>query len=126
VARLYFDQDVPAGVAHLLRHRGHDIVRPRDLGLRYAKDPEHLLHAALDERMLVTRDNGFLDLHLAWRLWSAQWEVRPAPEHAGIVVIDAQWSVSDAAQELEALLGLGRPQRNELWHYDRQHGWLNY
>jgi hypothetical protein len=72
--------------------------------MQYAEDAEHLLHAAQNGRILVTRDRDFLGLHTAWLLWPIAWQMSPSPQHAGIMLIPGTWSVPLAAQELHARL----------------------
>lgn len=51
-----------------------------------AADPEHLLRAARERRLLLTKDHDFVDLHIGWFLWAAAWGLPPQP-HAGILII---------------------------------------
>jgi hypothetical protein len=90
------------------------------------EDPEHLLRAAHDARILLTKDKDFVDLHIAWFLWAADWGVTPR-SHAGILIIDDHWSSARAAQEIEAFLRYGWPLPNTCWQWEgRQGSWVRY
>ena len=71
MATFHADQNVPRALAEELRQRGHTVFRAVELGLFAADDPAHLLRAARDGRILLTKDNDFVDLHIAWFLWAA-------------------------------------------------------
>ena len=127
MADLHVDQSVPGGTGRLLAQGGHAVVTARGLGMWQAEDPEHLLHAALHHRILITRDNDFLTLHIAWLLWSQAWQVQPLPEHAGIVIIPSQWPVHVAAREIDALRRHGVPFSNILYRYEAPPGgWVRH
>jgi predicted nuclease of predicted toxin-antitoxin system len=89
VARFHIDQNAPGrALAALLYPAGHDVKTAGDLHMTRALDAEHLLAAARAQRILVSRDHDYLDLHTAWHRWAAAWGVHPLPEHAGILIID--------------------------------------
>ena len=92
--------------------------------MQLAGDADHLLHAAQDDAILVTRDRGFLGLNTAWRLWADAWQVWPRPQHAGILLIPGDWPVPRAAGEIHAFVQLGWPLPNRLYEHDRVQGWL--
>jgi hypothetical protein len=126
VAAFHLDQNVPPSCAPLLRQSGHTVVTAWALGMQHAEDPEHLLHAAQNSRILVTRDRDFVGLHIAWLLWPVAWQMSPPPEHAGIVLVPGSWSVPRAAQELHAFVVVGRALANTLYEYDSIQGWLRH
>jgi hypothetical protein len=102
----------------LLRQFGHAVITSRDIGMRYSDDAEHLLYAADHSRILVTRDNDFLGLHVAWHLWPRAWGVLPPPQHAGILIIPSQWRGIQAAREIETFLLRGPLPTNVLYRYE--------
>jgi len=72
--RFYLDNDVSVKVANLLNAKGHDVVSARSLDLRSATDAEHLLNAALSNRILVSHNfDDYELLHDAWQRWSTAW-----------------------------------------------------
>lgn len=124
---LHLDQSVPSGAVLILRQHGHAAVTARDLGMRHADDALHLLEAALQRRILVTRDNDFLSLHIAWHDWPRAWGVQPLPEHAGILIVSSQWRAVRAAQEIESVLQQGWPLTNVLYRYETPPGdWVQH
>jgi predicted nuclease of predicted toxin-antitoxin system len=86
VATFHCDHNIPRALAEGLRQRGHTAQRAQDLGMAMAADPEHLLRAARERRLLLTKDHDFVDLHIGWFLWAAAWGLPPQP-HAGILII---------------------------------------
>lgn len=86
MARFYLDQNVSVVTTRSLQVRGHDVLTARDEQSQRAKDDQHLLIAAEQDRILVSHDVAdFVLLHGAWLRWSAAWNV--APRHAGILII---------------------------------------
>jgi hypothetical protein len=63
--RLYIDDDrVDPVLIRLLRHDGHDVEVPADVGLSGHTDQVHLAHAIRGRRAIVTRNyRDFEDLH---------------------------------------------------------------
>jgi hypothetical protein len=63
--RLYLDDDTASPLlAKLLRHAGHDVQLPGDVGLDGAPDGVHLTHTLRDDRVCVTRNHDeFWILH---------------------------------------------------------------
>jgi predicted nuclease of predicted toxin-antitoxin system len=63
--KLYLDDDIASGLlVQLLRHAGHDVLLPADLGLAGTKDPVHLRFAIRERRALVTQNyDDFRLLH---------------------------------------------------------------
>jgi hypothetical protein len=79
-----------------------------DLQMQRAPDAEHLLCAWQNRRILVSRDLDFLELHTAWMKWPPSRGLQHPPEHAGILLIPSDWSVPQAAHELDLLIQSGR------------------
>jgi hypothetical protein len=53
--RLYLDDDSASGlVLRLLRHAGHDVQIPRDVGMAGEDDPVHLTHAVREDRVCLS------------------------------------------------------------------------
>jgi hypothetical protein len=124
VARFHIDQNAPGlALAALLRQAGHDAVTARDLQMATALDAEHLVVAARDQRILVSRDKDYLELHAGWHLWAADWQVRPRREHAGILIIDSHWDAATAAHEIILFLSRHAYMANRLYRYEPGHGW---
>ncbi len=88
-----------------------------------ALDAEHLLVAARDQRILVSRDKDYLELHAGWHLWAADWQVRPRREHAGILIIDSHWDAPTAAHEIGLFLKSHPTLTNLLYRYESGRGW---
>lgn len=117
MATFHCDQNIPRALAEELRQRRHTVVRAVELQMAMADDPAHLLRAARDGRILLTKDKDFVDLHIAWFLWAADWGVVPRA-HAGIIIIDDNWPSIRAAQEVETFLRHGWQLVNTCWHWD--------
>lgn len=64
--RLYLDDDTAwALLVRLLRHAGHDVQLPADVGLAGVKDPVHFANAVRADRVFLTRNyEDFEDLHI--------------------------------------------------------------
>lgn len=71
--RFYFDQHVPEAVVVGLRQRGVDVLTAREVDRCGLSDSDQLAFATAKERILVTFDTDFLELH------------RSGMAHAGIV-----------------------------------------
>jgi hypothetical protein len=126
VADFHIDQNTPPSLASTLHRLGHVALTARDLGMRQARDAEHLLHAAQHGRIIVTRDKDFLELHLAWIRWPVAWGISPLPFHAGILVIPSVWTVPLAAREIETFLRTGPMLANALHEYVVNRGWQRF
>ena len=63
--RLYLDDDsVDPALIRLLRHDGHDVQVPADVGLGGRSDQVHFAQAIRDQRAILTRNyRDFEDLH---------------------------------------------------------------
>ena len=63
--KIYLDEDLGQPLlAKLLRHAGHDVQMPADVGLVGKSDPVQLAHAARQGRVLLTGNHeDFEDLH---------------------------------------------------------------
>jgi uncharacterized protein with PIN domain len=61
--RFHFDEHIATAVAEALRRRGIDVTRTPEAGLMGVDDETQLAFAAAEDRVLVTRDPDFLDLH---------------------------------------------------------------
>jgi hypothetical protein len=120
VPELHLDQNIPRDVAAYLRQLGHTLFTATDLGMRKAEDAEHLLRAAQDGRVVITKDKDYLVLQIAWHVWPPAWQVSPPPEHAGILVIDDHWPSQQAAQEVDRVLRSTWPMRNRLYRWEER------
>jgi hypothetical protein len=107
-------------VAAYLQQLGYVVVTPTALGMRKAEDAEHLLRAAQDGRVVITKDKDYLVLQAAWRVWPPAWQVSPPPDHAGILLLHPHWPSRQAAQEVHQALGAGWPLRNALYRWEER------
>ena len=64
--RLYADENVDDRIIRGLRLRGIDIVTVVEAGMIGKSDPAQLSRAELEDRVLLTSDQDFLQLHLRW------------------------------------------------------------
>ena len=77
--RLYFDEDVPAGISKNLRNRGFDVLSAREVEMLGRSDEEQLVFAAREMRSVVTHNCAdFEILHQEW--------LENRREHAGLVL----------------------------------------
>ncbi len=119
MADFHIDNDVPVELAQALIARGHTAWTARDLYLTGASDPEHLQHAAFNNRILVTHNKrDFRLLHQAWTTW---FTLRP---HAGILVIKQQVLLApEMAQAIDAFLTAGRAMANKAYEWKSGGRW---
>ncbi len=61
--RLHLDENISGSVAKLLRTCGFDVTTTNDVGLRAKSDTTHMTYALQQQRVIVTRDRDFLELH---------------------------------------------------------------
>ena len=61
--RFHLDENVDHAVAHGLRLRGIDVTTASDVELISASDETHLAFALKEQRIIVTHDPDFLQLH---------------------------------------------------------------
>jgi uncharacterized protein DUF5615 len=125
VARFHIDQNAPGPApAALLLNAGHDAETGNSRGMFQAADAEQLLHAARERRIVLTRDQDYRELHIGWHLWAGEWNVRPQPEPAGILILDPHWNADTTAHEVHSCLRRYASLVNSLYEYDRRVGWL--
>lgn len=65
--RYQFDEHFENAAARALRRRGIDVVTAAELGLRGVADSGVLSRAHAASRVIVTRDDDYLNLHAAGR-----------------------------------------------------------
>jgi hypothetical protein len=94
--------------------------------MQRALDAEHLLRAWQDNRISVSRDLDYRELHVAWLRWPPAWGQPAAPPHRGILLIPSNWSIQTAAQELDFFVRTGQPCQNLLYHFVVGQGWQPY
>jgi predicted nuclease of predicted toxin-antitoxin system len=70
--RFHLDEHIPRTIAVALRRHGIDVTTTVEAGLRQQSDSSHLWYASKENRVLVTHDADFLQLHAS------------GVEHAGI------------------------------------------
>lgn len=61
--RFHLDESAHGRIATALRRRGMDVTTAADAGLLSASDEQHLAFASRENRVLVTHDSDFLQLH---------------------------------------------------------------
>lgn len=119
MARFYLDEDIPPQVGQLLAQQGHDFVHANDLGNRGVPDPQHLLLAAAEDRVLVTfnrRDFG--PLHNFWTALNI-WGVMRQP-HSGILSSWGQIPATEWAGIIHQFVGADAAMDNQMWEWHRQ------
>lgn len=93
--RFFFDQHVPAAVAHALQRRGIDVLTAQAAGRCGLSDPDQLQFATSQDRVLMTFDTDYLVLAAAGTL------------HAGIAFCPAtKYTVGQLIQVLVLLHGV--------------------
>lgn len=93
--RFLIDACLPREFAAILASQGHSAVDVRDIGMRYALDPEIAGHAQANQLCLMTGDWGFADIR-----------IYPPDRYFGIVVFEAPDNGIDAkVAALRNLLG---------------------
>lgn len=63
--RFHLDESADGRLATALRRRGIDVSTPADAGLLGAADEQQLQFATSEERVLVTQDADFIEMHVA-------------------------------------------------------------
>lgn len=63
--RYYLDQHIPGAVVNGLRQHGIDVLSAQEAGRCGLPDPDQLVFATVQERVMVTFDPDFLALHNA-------------------------------------------------------------
>jgi hypothetical protein len=92
--RLYFDEDVSAGIVRNLRQRGFDVLGARDADCLRLDDAAQLAFAVSDQRVLVTHNRcDFESLHGRY--------LTERRTHYGIII--ARRRASDAAVVIRLL-----------------------
>lgn len=86
--RFYLDEQMSKAVAIGMRNRGMDVVMANDVGMRGAKDIEHLTKARQLNRVIVTKDSDFLRLH-----------AKQIP-HSGIIYLPRDTSIGETIRRL--------------------------
>lgn len=87
----YLDEHIPKAVADGLRHRGIDVTRAQQVGLRRASDEQHLDFANRENCVVVTKDSDFLRFH------------HGGVTHKGIVFLDRDATIGDIVNALELI-----------------------
>jgi predicted nuclease of predicted toxin-antitoxin system len=64
--KFYFDTHIAKQVALQLRNKGVDVVRCEEVSMAEASDLEHLEYAVKEDRVLVSMDEDFHQLHIQW------------------------------------------------------------
>jgi hypothetical protein len=97
VARLYFDEDADARLAEALRRRGYDVETTVAAGQLEASDEEQLVHAASQQRVLVTHNiKHFPGVHAVW--------IEAGKVHWGIVILIGHSAIGSWLRRMETLL----------------------
>ena len=79
--RVYLDDDLDSNaLIGLLRGEGHEVVSPRDTGMRGASDEEHLIYSTAHGLVVLSANaRDFLDRHSEWKSQQR--------EHQGILLV---------------------------------------
>jgi len=62
MVKFLLDENVPLSVLRLLRSKGYEAWRPRELGLEQAKNSTLARYALNHDMIIITLDEGFLKL----------------------------------------------------------------
>ena len=97
--RLLIDQDLDHVILRglLLRIPNLDVITAHQVGLSNASDPELLVWAAEQERIIVTHDRRTMPYHATSRIARAE-------KIAGIIVVPRQLPISQVINELEIIV----------------------
>jgi predicted nuclease of predicted toxin-antitoxin system len=68
VIRFHLDESADGRLAAALRRRGIDVTTPLDTALVSAEDEQHLAFADAENRVIITQESDFLQLHRCLRL----------------------------------------------------------
>ena len=94
--RFFCDQDIYRLTAEFLISLGHDVATAADAGMSQAVDREILRFAAVEGRILITRDKDFGSLVFSQNF-----------SHSGVILLRVTpQTLSDIHTELERLLSL--------------------
>jgi hypothetical protein len=87
MAAFYMDENVTLGLAPALRQYGHGVTSTAEERRLGAPDPHQLHHAAGRGWIMITHNRrDFELLHIAWLLWTNEWNV--PLQHAGILIVE--------------------------------------
>jgi predicted nuclease of predicted toxin-antitoxin system len=96
-ASLYFDEDVSAIVARILRNRGFDVACAHEVGMLGAKDQMQLAYAVERRRTFVTHNKKhFIQWHNRY--------VNLGQRHYGIIIATRRRNNYEVARRLLQLL----------------------
>jgi predicted nuclease of predicted toxin-antitoxin system len=91
--RFHLDEHIDTAIAEGLRRRGIDVTTTPEVGLRGARDEDHIAFALPETRVIVTKDPDFLQL------------LRAGVPHAGIAF--TQHGLRSIGELLRGLILLG-------------------
>ena len=118
----YNDANIASAMVREFHVFGYTATSARTLGFRHAKDYEHLWIAAQRQSTLVTHDRDFIQLHNAWRYWSAAWQI--SVQHAGILIIPDRWTAPQAAIAIRTFLQTNPFLINEAYEWRPSGQWV--
>jgi len=75
--KFYTDVHIAKEAIRQLQHKGVDILHAADVGMKDVLDPDHLVYATENKRVMVSCDDDFLRHHAEWQALGK--------EHSGIV-----------------------------------------
>lgn len=117
----YLDHNAKQQIAYELQARGHTAVTAISQNRDRASDPENVLTAVRQARIVITYDReDFRMLHDAWTRWQT------TPAHFGILIIPQIWSSERAAEQIGAFLHDHPALRNEMWEWRVSTGWTRF
>ena len=105
--RFYLDEGLSDQVAVIGRELGLDVVSSHECGRDGLSDEEQLRHAAVDERIFVTRNYRDF-VQLTRRFFENQWP------HAGVLLVPRSLANDDFAHVAQALSAFARDQEGAI------------
>jgi hypothetical protein len=96
--RFHLDESVDGNVGRGLRRRGIDVTTPVEVGLRGASDLDHIAFALANDRVIVTCDADFADMH---------WD---GVAHAGIIYCKASCTIGAIFEYVEIVNECSTPE----------------
>lgn len=126
--RIYLDENVSAHLVGQLTAVGVDAIstNPRHKGL---DDANQLLFARDLGRVFVSHNaSDFKLLHRARLLWSDDWNVKPLPQHGGILILPRVqmhdlWQLSRAIRTLVDDIEVAEQAVNRMFAWNLRAGW---
>ncbi len=94
---LYFDEDVPLGIARRLRRYGYDVISAHEVEMRGKPDNEQLLYAMAQQRAIVTHNREDFETEHRKLLEAGQ-------KHYGVIIAKRRLLDAEVATRISTLL----------------------